>query len=212
MNFQKLFVCALLGMNLLAVNGCYDAPTPEPPKKIAFKKYAPFYLNVAYVNVTEEYKSSGTAPYVEQYFPTSPAQAMKNWVEERIRPIGKDRYLQVIIKDASVKEVQLPVTQGVKGLFTNDQSQRYDAKLEVEMRVYGSSSAMSEASLNIAATRSATIAENASADAREKLFQKITLDLMDEANAELERNILAYFGNYIDYNYAAPAPANLPGQ
>ncbi len=195
----------LLIVTALGVASCKNAPQPQPLPKIAFTRYVPFKLDVAYIDVIEEYKSSGKAPYVEQFFPTSPAQAMRTWVEDRIRTVGRDKFLQVVIKDASVKEVSLPRTQGIRGVFTRDQSQRYDARLEVEMRIYGDRSALSEASLHIAASRSATIGEDASPSARQKLFNRMTGELMEMVNAELEKNILSYFSNYIDYTPGDPA-------
>lgn len=195
-------LCLALAAVFLA--SCSDAPPPPPKPKPAFTRYAPFKLNIAYIDVVEEYKSSGRAPFVEQYFPTSPAQAMRTWVEDRIRTVGQSRYMQVLIKDASVKEAELPRTGGVKGIFTRDQAYRYDARLEVEMRIYGDKSALSEATLQVAASRSATIGEDASPADREALFAKMTADLMNMINAELEKNIFAYFSGYIDYN---PTPA-----
>lgn len=192
-------------MAAIVVSSCSDAPPPPPRPKASFARYVPFKLNIAYIDVVEEYKSSGKPPYVEQFFPTSPAQAMRNWAEERIRTVGQSRYMQVLIKDASVKETPLPRTGGVKGVFTRDQAQRYDARLDVEMRIYGDKSALSEASLQVAASRSATIGEDASPAEREALFARMTADLMNMVNAELEKNILAYFSNYIDYTPGDPA-------
>lgn len=200
--FRHRLIRLLLLPLLLLVSGCFDStPMPEAPQfKVGFTRFPPFKLDVAFIDVVEEYRSSGKAPYVEQFFTVSPASAMRTWIEDRLQTVGQERYLQVVIKDASVKETRLQRTEGMKGVFTKEQSERYDARLEVEMRIYGSRSALSEANIHVTATRSATIREDASPVDRDRLFNRMTVELMEVMNAELEKNIYAYFGNYLDFS------------
>jgi hypothetical protein len=170
-------------------------PNLAPP---SFAQMTPINLDVANIEVIDEYTPPMKAPNVEQFFAVTPEEAVHLWVRDRLRAVGSARTLQVIVKDASVVEKSLPRTQGVKGAFTNDQAQQYDARLEVEMRIY-SDRAISDASINVVATRTRTIAENASVAEREKLFHDMLNELMASLNAELEKNIYQYFGNYISY-------------
>lgn len=182
-----------------ALAACQQTYLPAG-EELSFKHYSPIEIDVATVDVVDEYRAPLAKPNVEHLFRTPPAEAMRIWIADRVRPVGGERRLEVIIKDAGVIEVPLPRTQGIKGTFTKDQSERYDAKLEVEMRIYGSRSALSEASIHVTATRGRTIAENASVAAREQLFDRITRELMEAMNAELEKNIFAYFGNYVHFS------------
>lgn len=183
----------------LALAACQPTPLPAQ-EEISFKHYSPIDLDVATVDIVDEYRAPLAKPNVEHLFSTPPAEAIRIWIADRIRPVGGERRLEVIIRDASVIEVPLPRTEGIKGAFTKDQSERYDAKLEVEMRIYGARSALSEASIHVTATRGRTIAENASVAKREQLFDRITRELMDAMNAEMEKNIFAYFGNYLHFS------------
>lgn len=188
----------LMVVPLLTLAAC-NPPVVTRSKPISFAQYQPIALNVGSIQIVEEYHSPGHAPNVEQMFRTTPAEAMRQWVKDRIRARGGTRVLQVIIKDASVMQEDLPRTGGYQGVFTKDQSERYNARLEVEMRIYGEQGAMSEASISAVATRSDTAGEDYSAAKRDALFDRMLRDLMGLMNAELERNIQQYFANYIAY-------------
>lgn len=181
---------------VLALTACMEAPQPREPQAISFKQYSPIVLDVADVSVTSLYRSPLNPPNVEHLFPTTPADAVKIWVSDRVRTMGASRKLEVTIRDARVVETPLTRTKGIKGAFTNDQAKRYDARLEIEMRIYGDSP-LSLASLNVAATRSDTLPENASPADRDALFARMLNDLMAFTNAELEKNFYKYFNNYI---------------
>ncbi len=187
---------------LLLLTACQsNAPLQRfaPP---SFTKYTPINLEVSNIEVIDEYQPPMRAPNVDHFFATTPGEAMHIWVRDRLRAVGRERTAQVIIKDASVIETSLAKTPGFKGAFTNDQAQRYDARLEVEIRIYGTGGALSEANINAVATRSQTVAENASVAERERVFNSMMNELMDSVNAELEKNIYQYFGNYISYSAA----------
>jgi hypothetical protein len=187
-------------MALLALSGCAPAPQALNYPPIRFNNSSPITLDVAIIDVVDEYQSPLAPPNVEHLFPVIPLDALHQWVEDRVRASGKDKRLQVIIKDASVVEEKLPLTKGVKGVFTNDQAARYTGRIALEMRIYGDR-AVSLASTQINATRSHTLAEGASVAQRDQLFYNLTKQMMADVNAELEKNIQQYFSNYYRYNY-----------
>lgn len=197
MTFKIFYRLACIAAICLG-SGCANTPD-GPSKPLSFAQYSPIYLSVANVEFVDEYKAPLKAPNVEQEFSTSPLEAVHIWVKDRIRTTGGDGLLQVIIKDGRVVETPLSRTQGIKGVFTNDQAYRYDARLELEMRIYGAR-AISEASLIATATRSETLPENASVASRDALFDRMTRKMMDDMNAELERSMHKYFASYIDYS------------
>jgi hypothetical protein len=188
----------LAGVMLSACQGHYQ---PPPPMELGFTRYQPIYLNVGVIENVDEYKSPMTLPNVEHTLPYSPTEAMHIWVQDRLRAVGVNKTLQVIIKDASVVETDLPKPGGVQGFFTDSQDKRYDAKLEVELRIYGDD-ALSEANIHVSASRTTTIGEHASVAEREAVFRKLIFTLMDAMNAELEKNIYQYFGNDISYSHS----------
>ena len=173
-------------------------PAPLPVQNISFTNYPAINIDVASIEVVEEYKSPLRTPNVEHLMPYSPAAAMKIWSKDRLKATGSAKLLQVAIIDAPVTVTDLPKTQGINGLFTNDQDKRYDARLEVELRIYGDS-ALSEASTNVVVTRSITIAENASVNVRKAAYNQLIFDLMKMLNEKLEKNMQEYMNNHINF-------------
>lgn len=195
-NSAMRYALALLCLFLVA--SCSPArPVDLPP--LSFTRYQPIYLNVSNIEFIEEYKSPLQMPYVEHLIPYSPSEAIHIWIKDRIRAIGSQNVLQIIIKDGSVKAGDVPTPEGWQGWLAFGGERRYDAKLDVELRIYGGGS-MSAANAHVVATRSITIPENASVHERKAAFRQMIGDMMTPMNAELEKNIQQYFGNYINYS------------
>ena len=166
----------------------------SPQGDINFTHYQSIAMDVSNIDIIDEYKSPMRAPNVEHLLAVSPSDAMHIWVKDRIRSVGSDRTLQVIIKDGSVVSSPVPAAEDAESHY-----RKYDARLEVEMRVYGSNSALSEASITVVATQSNSIAEEVSLAERKAIFRRMIYDLMDSANAELEKQMFKYFTRYINY-------------
>ena len=198
--FASLGVVAAMAASGLLLASCSDDKPSGPlvPASMSFTRYQPIYLDVANIDIVEEYKSPMQEPNVEHLLPYSPAEAMRQWVKDRIRSVGLSNTLQVIIKDASVVGVELPVKDSLTGYFSPGPDRRYDARLEVELRIY-SSGAMSEANVVVVATQSNTISKAASVAERKAAFMGMLTQLMEPTNAELEKQIFKYFTRFIIY-------------
>lgn len=201
--FISLPVMAAMLLSGVLLSGCsddegYKGPPIQP--KLSFTRYQPIFLNVANIEFVDEYRSPEQPPFVEHLLPISPAEAMKIWVRDRIRPVGLDNTLQIIIRDARVVGIEVAAQQEdmVSKYFTGPPNKRYDARLEVEMRIYNSG-AISDASITVVATQSSTIPKDASLNERKMAFMNILYMLMESTNAELEKQIFHYFPRYIIY-------------
>ena len=195
---KKIAMFLAAALTLLEISAC-SAPTPPPAPSLSFTGSPTIQVNVAKIETVEAYKSPFSAPNVEHLMPYSPADATAIWIKDRLRATGHDKLLQITIVDASVKESDLPTTKGIKGLFTVDQNKRYDARLEVEMKIYGEG-ALSESSTSAFVTRSITIPENASVNYRKNAYEKMLQELMKMLNDKLENNMLNYMGNYVHFS------------
>lgn len=195
----SVLVLIVFTAGLFALSGCKDVPTPQAQSRPSFAQMGAMHFSVATIDIVEEYTPPLKSPNVEHLFPTPPAEGVKIWVNDRLKADGGEYRMEVVIKDASVVEEQLPKTQGLKGTFTVDQSQRYNAKLNVEVKVYGTRKLLPEANAEVTVTKSRTIAENASLEERERLFNQMTNELLTMLNTELEKNIRNYFGAYLKY-------------
>ncbi len=148
------------------------------------------------VVVDQVYVSPAKSPNVEHLFDISPAQASARWARDRLYPQGNNNVLNFVIKDAAVTESKLEQQKGITGLFTYDQSERYTGVLEVELQVL-SDQGFNEASVVAKAERSVTVAENIKLRDREKVWYKLTEDLMTEIDRQLQQGIAKHLSDYV---------------
>jgi hypothetical protein len=186
----------LLGGALLLV-ACETVPPPRPTfPDIRFTQKPPLRIDAAGLDIERAYRATLQAPNVEHLFPVTPERAMENWARDRLQPVGTSRRVRVRILDASVKEIELPKTPGVRGAFTTDQAQRYDATAEMTVDLMGERG-FPERSVAAKASRSRTVPENITPNDRERVWYELTQALMTDLDAELERQIRANFGFYL---------------
>ncbi len=194
---MKIFYKIIL---LLTLSACVDVTSGNLQPAPNFRQYQPIYMRVSGIQVIEEYQSSLRSPNAEHLMIYSPADAMQIWVKQRLKAGGGSNTMQVVIKDASVIAKQLPTDSGLIGLIKSEVDREYNARMEVEMRIYGSDSALSKASINVVATRKVTMSENDSVVERDANFRAMLDDMMNSLNAELEKNIFQHLGTYVDYS------------
>lgn len=174
------------------------APVAAQDPKFAELTYAHLprlAMDCARVEVVQEFKSSGEKPNVEHLFPVPPAAAVARWAHDRLNPTGRFRLCRVVVKDAGVVEVALPKTGGIKGWFTTDQSERYDATVEavVEIRTDTGRNAFATARVK----RSQTVEDGTSPNKRREIWYAMTEKLMADLDKELERSMRQYLGAYL---------------
>lgn len=187
----------------LSLSACGGIGSPVQYKSLYFSQYQPIYMNVSSIEVVEEYKSPMRPPFVEHLLPYSPSEAVRIWARDRLRTAGDERTMQIIVRTGSVTAKSSGgggISRQIPLVSSGGQT-TYDARLEVEMRLYGAS-AISEASVFVNATRTATLPSHADDHTRQILFRKLISDMMDEFNAEMEKNLFLYMGNYINYSYS----------
>lgn len=189
MKFPSLYIVAAIA---LLLTGCGNEPVEYKP--LTFTQYQPIYMAVSSIEIVEEYKSPMHPPYIEHLIPYSPVEALRIWAHDRLRTVGGNKTMQIIIRQGDVTATDL--NSGGLSLGSN---RRYDARLEVELRIYGQG-VISEASAYVNATRSMTLPGNAGDGTRNRAFRKLIADMMEEVNAEMERNLFQYMGNYISFS------------
>lgn len=186
---------ALLGLTLTAV-GCQSAPkAPEYPP-IRFTDGAPIRLDVARIDVVQQYRPPLAAPNVEHAFPVRPAAAVAQWARDRLRAAGGQGRAEVVVLDASAIEVALKKTTGLRGALTTDQSERYDASISVEVRI-SDGGGRQRATASAKARRSRTVPEDITLNGREKLWYAMTVKLMATIDEALRRRIKQSLAEFV---------------
>jgi hypothetical protein len=164
--------------------------------EITFKHRPPIELDVAEIRIVEGYRNSTAPPHVETEFPVPPMRMARRWAEDRLVAVGTEGVLTYTIVDARVVEEPLEKTTGLTGMVTVDQSERYMAKLVVEMSGVKFSPRQT-ASATTAVERSRTVAEDVTLNERETVWYKMTETMAADLDAQLEAAVGQYFGNFV---------------
>ena len=184
----------LAGAAALTLAACESTPPPRPTfADIHFTERPPMRIDAAAVDIERQFRPTLRPPNVEHLFPVSPERAMENWARDRLQATGTSRRVRVRIVDASVREVELPRTGGMRGAFTTDQAQRYDATVEMSVDIMGDRG-FAERSVTAKAARSRSVPENITPNDREMAWYQLTKELMADLDVELERQIRSNFG------------------
>lgn len=174
-----------------ALAACQSAPIRPAPRSIDFSSFGPIVMNAAKIDFVDASRPAGGVVHVEQRASTPPVEAMRRWTAERLQATGRAGTVRVTVRDASIIEVPLPTTGGVKGYFTNDQAQRYEGRLEVEIvgETPMSAGGSFRGSTRAIATHATSVPENVTLADREATISEISRRLAEEINARLDAGI-----------------------
>lgn len=165
----------LIVFAVMALAACANTKTdPRPMPQYAYKKYPPVMLNVASIQV-EDYTPSMQAPNVEHLMPQPLPAAVSDWAYTHFKPVGSMGTLYITVKDASMVGSDLKRSSGIKGVFTIDQAERYDARVMVEFRTENLGT---NGNGVVRVERGMTVAEDASLQDRDRVWTKMAEDIM----------------------------------
>jgi hypothetical protein len=179
---------AVLAIGLL-VAACANKPPPQdkfPP--VSFTDLKPYSFNVARVEIVPEFKGSSSRPHIEYSMPVSPENAFKRWVEDRIKPVGTQGILRVVIKDASATETPIPRDPNASQLFNTEQTSRIDMNLNVSLQVLDERQFV-KAEVTGQAGRSRTLPEDIKLNQRDKILYDMVVELVRSLNGQLDPQI-----------------------
>jgi hypothetical protein len=186
----------LAGLALVVLAGCETTlPTNEFPD-LQYNHLPPIRLDAVRVEVVEQYKSPGARPYVEHEFPHRPAALAARWATDRLKATGTRNLVRLIVLQGSVVEVPLARTEGVKGVFTIDQSEKYTGTLAVRVEVIDPGG-QQLAYVRSQATQTRTVPEDITLADREKIWFRMTEAMMNDLNLSLERQIKQHFTSWL---------------
>lgn len=180
---------AAIALAVALVGGaCTLTPPTTAYPELTYGHLGTIDLDVAELEIVDVYRSPVADPHVEHLFPVTPAAAVRRWAEDRLRPVGTAGTLRVLIEDAGVVETPLDRRAGLRGLLTDDQSERYEARLVVEV-VAERRDRRESAFTRAEARRSITVPESISLAERERVWIDLTEALMQDLNMRLDEGI-----------------------
>ncbi len=183
---QKLVVLFLFFLSISV--GCSTPVQQSTFPNISFAHLPPIGLNVARIEVENRYVMPASKPHIEYKLPISLAATASNWGRDRLKAVGKSGVVRVIIRQASFIEVPLEQYPGIKGVFTRDQSQRYDAVIDILIELRDATGKVRVTAESVG-SRSRSVSEDVSLAKTEKIWFQMIEELMFDLNKSLERQI-----------------------
>ena len=190
-SIQRIIPLAIL----LSLTSC-SAPKMPEPMGLSYLTQAPLKVDVAHVEVVKQFKSRNQRPHVEHEFPVPPIAMVQQWVHDRFLAVGKTGTMTVTIEDASVVEVPLKGTGGLKGIFTVDQSERYDANVTLKIEVTDDAGAATGFA-RATAKGSRSVSENMTLGQRRKVWMNLMEKVLNNLDGEVERNVQTHLSEFL---------------
>ena len=194
---KHLFAAIAVSASLLTA-ACSTPVTKQTLPQMSFAHLGAINFNVETIEIDNRYKTPSDPAQIEARFPTPPADAIRIWAIERLKPVGAagSGVLRVVINQASVKEIDLTLDKSLTGTFTKQQSNRYDLGLDIALEIIDGSG--KQVGFSAAkASRTATTGEDISLNDREKKWFEMTEKTMVDLNTEIESNIRRYLAAWI---------------
>ena len=134
-------------------------------------------------------------PYVGYLFPVSPLDAAQSWGQQRLAVKGDQGLLRYTILEATATETALEVDQSFEGYFTDEQSERYDMTIVVELTIINEKKVDRGkgvlAQLRAHAKQSRTVPEGIKLIEREQVWFEMVEAAMKDLNTHLEKKYAA---------------------
>lgn len=181
---------SLATLAVIDLAGCTTPPPQNRFPELTYGHLPKLQLDVQRIYIFSEYKSPFAPPNIEQDMPVSPEQAMRRWAADRLVATGKPGHsAQFVITDAKVTDTKLPKTPGLQGVFTTDQSDRYDSSFAARLVIRADAGYYGTGQASAQATRARTVPEGLSINERNKVWFELVEATMNSFNTEMEAQI-----------------------
>jgi hypothetical protein len=182
-------------LSLLTLAAC-QAPNPQefPQPQFTGKTYG---LNAADMQVIEEFTPKADDPQIKYSAPTDLVQGVKLWAADRIRLMGTENRVTLTITDATMTETNLNKDESTAGVFKNEQASQLNGSIAATLNYYDTQHNLPIANVEMQATASTTLAENASFYDRQYAVNKLVNVLLQKLDEQYAMLIPQYFGPYL---------------
>ncbi len=193
--FSQSLPFLVLAAGLVAA-ACQMQPERNQFADLTFQHMTPIRLDVRDIVVEQAYQAPLESPNVDHDFPVKPMDAAVRWAEDRLVAAGATRTATFVVRDASVVETQLAQSGGLEGMLTTEQSERYEARLQVQI-VIRDDRGWEEGSLITEVNRTVTVPEDSTLNEREQAWYAMTEKLLADLDRQLAQTIETTFHHYL---------------
>lgn len=184
-------------LSLMAVSSCSTKPAVQRLPELTFTDKKPIYMDVAQLEIVSQFQPTGRAPNYEHLMPLSPEAAAIRWAKDRLKPVGRTGSVRVVIKDAPVIRTDLKIDTSVKGMFKDEQAERYDGTLEVMVEILDARHLPIGTDVTARATRTRSLAEDVTVNERERALFDITETMARDIDTQLDGLIHSYMSKWV---------------
>lgn len=179
----------------LFLTACVEGPPISTPPDMTFANLQPIQVNAAALEVVDNYKPPLREPNIEHTFRLPTYTALSRLLNHQLVPAGGANTLRAIIDDASVTRTALPQDKGIESYFTQQPTDRLQAKVLVRFELVDPKApdiVLGHAS--VVAHREKTLSEGMSPAERDQAYFTLTEDIMNEVNGGLKSIVQNTFG------------------
>jgi hypothetical protein len=173
---------------LALLSACDTPPERHTFPTLTFQDRPQIRLDVAQVEIYQAYQAPGTAPHVDHLFPQKPVDVAAAWGRDVLLAVGERGLATYTILDATATQTALQRSTGMTQMFKTEQSDRYDLHIAVKLEL-GNPLLNATGIATASASRSQTVAENATLNQREAVWFQMTESAMRELDQKLEAAI-----------------------
>jgi len=192
---SKLLKKAQILIMLSLLIGCETPTNTQRWPEVTFAHLPPITLDVANIQLVNKQRTSEKFSQIMYRLPISPAMGLRQWARDRLRSGGQSGSAQFIIQNISVTKTALIQDKSLKGVFTKQQSDRYDFQITANLEVISDLTG-ERGQAFASARRSITIREDLSLNDRERaLFEAVNQLLQDFNNGmqtAIDKHLVAW--------------------
>ncbi|NIZ00983.1 hypothetical protein [Thalassospira lucentensis] len=185
---------AFAGVMVALLAACTSTPVANYPD-VTWRHLDPIVFSAGPVEKVAAWESKVKGSLASS-LPFSIGKMAMNWPDDRIQTAGTSDMLRYSVTEASITSNPLKTTGGIKGAFTDDQSERIDLKVAAKLELLDANG-VQKGEVQAMAERSHTLSESMSVAEREKVIYDETAVVLMDLDRELERQINANLSRFL---------------
>ncbi len=187
---KRAAVSALLGF----LSACTVSPTALSLPELSFTDIPAIRLDVATLEIVNEYQMPFQAPFIEHDTPVAPGAVAERWARDVLKPVGTSGTARFVISEGSITETSLKTRSGIRGILTLEASEEYEATVRATLEIRDTTGGTATASAF--ARHSRTAREDVSLNQRVRLWYELVIRVMvnfeSAFRTQAERHLGAY--------------------
>jgi hypothetical protein len=170
----------------LALASCANDTPTKFAKPISFAAEPQIRLNVATIEVVDDYVPPMKLPNVEHAAPTPPYTAVRTWANERLKAVGSTGYARVLIEDAHITQ-----------LHVRGDENEYSGRINVIVEAHGGDLSQPAATAEVTVQRSLTTDRDNSLAEKEEVWDQLVRLMMTDFDNGMKSAIDENMGGFV---------------